>query len=82
MKKKLAPLSPDICLCIPPDRTWHKVNDSMVDYSLDLGEGKVEHEPRLEPCLTLLAIGPLSAMWAWWALLDLDPNLDPGTDAW
>ena len=48
-----------ICLCLPPDRTWHKVNDPKVDYSRDLGEGKVGHEPRLEPCLTMLVIGPL-----------------------
>ena len=26
----------NICLCHPPDRTWHKVNDSKVDYSGDL----------------------------------------------
>ena len=39
-----------IYLCLPPDNTWHKVNDSNVDYSGDLGEGKFEHEPRLEPC--------------------------------
>ena len=23
----------DICLCLPPGRTWHKVNDLKVDYS-------------------------------------------------
>ena len=28
-----------ICLYLPPDRTWHKVNDPKVDYSGDLGEG-------------------------------------------
>ena len=32
-----------ICLCLLPDRTWHKVNDPKVDYREDLGEGKVEH---------------------------------------
>ena len=31
--------------CLPPDRTWHKVNDPKVDYSGDLGEGKVGYEP-------------------------------------
>ena len=28
----------------------HKVNDPKADYSGDLGEEKVENEPRLEPC--------------------------------
>ena len=49
----------DICRWLPPDRTWHKVND----YSGDLGERKVGHEPRLEPCWSVLLIDPLSAMW-------------------
>ena len=26
-----------ICLCLLPDRAWHKVNDSKVDYCGDLG---------------------------------------------
>ena len=30
-------------------------------------ELKVGHEPRLEPCLIMLVIDPLSAMWAWLA---------------
>ena len=42
-----------ICHCLPPDRTWRKVNDPKVDYSGGLGERKVGHEPRLEPCLTM-----------------------------
>ena len=25
----------DICLCFPPDRTWHKVNDPKVNYNGD-----------------------------------------------
>ena len=72
----------DICLCLPPDRTWHKVNDPKVDYSGDLGEVMVGHEPRLEPCWTMLVIGPLCAMWAWWAYLVKDSNLGLGTYAW
>ena len=48
----------DICLCLSPDMTWHKVNDLKVDYSGDLGEGKVGHEPRLELCKTVLVIDP------------------------
>ena len=43
-----------ICLCLPPDRTWHKVNDMKVGSKSGLGEGKVGFEPRLEPCWTLL----------------------------
>ena len=38
----------DICLYFPPDRTWQKVNDPKVDYSGDLGEVNVGHEPRLD----------------------------------
>ena len=67
----------DICRSLPLSRTWHKVND----YSADLGEGKVGHEPRLEPCWSMLVIDTPSAMWSWWALLYLDPNLGPGTYA-
>ena len=52
----------DICHCLPPDRTWHKVND----YSGDLGEGKVGHELRLKPSWSVLLIDPLSAMWVSW----------------
>ena len=61
----------NICLCLPPDRTWFKVNGPKVDYSGGFGEGKVK------PCLTMLVIDPLSAIWAWFALLDMDPNLGP-----
>ena len=46
----------DICLCLPSDRTWHNVNDPKVNYSGDLGEGKVGHESRLEPCWNMLVI--------------------------
>ena len=53
----------DIGHCLPPDRTWHKVNDPKADYNGDLGEGKVGHEPRLEPFWSMLLIDPLSAMW-------------------
>ena len=41
------------------------------------GEGQARTEAQ-----TLLVNVPLSAMWAWWALLDIDPNLGPGTYAW
>ena len=30
----------DICLCLPTERTRHKVNDTKVDYSGGLGEGR------------------------------------------
>ena len=54
----------DICCCLPTDRTRHKVNDPKADYSVNLGEGKVGHELRLEPCWSVLLIDPPSAMWA------------------
>ena len=53
----------DICLLLPPEMTWHKVNYPKIDCSGYLREGKVGHEPRLEPCLKMLVIGPLCAMW-------------------
>ena len=31
----------DICRCLPPNRTWHKVNDPKVDYSEDLLEPRL-----------------------------------------
>ena len=52
-----------VCHCLQPEKTRHKVNDPKVDYSTDLGEGKVRHEPRPEPRWSMLLIGPLSAMW-------------------
>ena len=39
-----------ICHCLPPDKTWHKVNDLRVDYSWGLGEGKVGHKPQVCLC--------------------------------
>ena len=51
-----------ICHCHQTDRTWNKVNDPKVDYSGDLRERKVEHEPRLEPSRFMLVINPLSAI--------------------
>ena len=53
--------------CLPPDRTWHKINDTKVGLKWGLGEGEFRHEQRFEPYLTMLVIDPLSAMWAWWA---------------
>ena len=47
----------------------------------DLREGKIGHESKLEPCWSMQVIDPPRAMWTWWALLVLDPNLGPGTDA-
>ena len=58
----------DICLSFPPDRTWHKVNDPRVDYNGDLGEGKVEHEPSLDPCCSsahLVQCGLDEPSWTW-----------------
>ena len=51
-----------ICLCLPPDWTWHKVTDTNVDLKWELQEGKVGLESRLELSWTLLVIGSLNAM--------------------
>ena len=48
----------DICHCLPPDRTRHKVNDLKTDYSGYFGKGKVGHELRLKPCWSVLLINP------------------------
>ena len=48
-----------ICRSLPPDRTWHKVG-----LKWGLGEGKVGHEQKLEPCGSVLLIEPLNVMWA------------------
>ena len=44
----------------------------------DKGEGKVGKEPRLEPCLSVLLIGSLSAMWAWWGKQFHEPKCGSG----
>ena len=44
------------------------------------GEGKVGHEPRLEPCWSMLLIDPLKAMWVNEPSCITNPNLGPGTD--
>ena len=49
----------DSCHCLPPDRTWQKVNDPKVDYSGGLGEGKFGHEPRLKPYWTMMQLAHL-----------------------
>ena len=54
----------DICLCLSPDRTWHKVNDLKIDYSGDLGEGKVGHKPRLGICWSSAHLMQCGAWWA------------------
>ena len=71
-----------MCLCLPLDRTWYKIDDPKVGLMWGLREGEVGYEPRLERCLTMLVIGSLSAMWAWWVLQDMDSNVSLGTDAW
>ena len=61
----------DICCCIPPDRTRHKVNDSKADYSGDLEEAKVGHKPNSNPgklCCSsthLVQCGPDEPSWSW-----------------
>ena len=62
----------DICLCLPPDRTWYKVNDPKVDDSRNLGEGKVRSTSRgLSPawlCWSsthLVQCGANETYWTW-----------------
>ena len=67
-------------ICLPPTRQdltqgqWPK---GRLKVRIKGGEGRARIEAR-----TLLVIDPLSAMWGWWTLLDMDPNLGPGTYAW
>ena len=42
------------------------VKSPKADYSGDKGKGNVGNKPRLEPCWSMLLIGSLGAMWAWW----------------
>ena len=46
--------------------------------------GEVGNEPRLEPCLSVLLIGSLSAMWAWWGKQFHEPKCGSGPryDTW
>ena len=49
------------CLCLSLDRTRHKINDPNVGLKRGLGEAKVRHEQRLEPCWSsthLVQCGP------------------------
>ena len=64
-----------VCVCLihclfvtasHEDRTWHKVKSPKANKSGNKGEGKVWNEPRLEPCWSMLLIGSLGAIWAWW----------------
>ena len=67
----------DICQCLPPDKAWHKVKRPKADYSGVKGEG-VGNESRLEPCWSMLLIGSLGAMWAWWAKQFHEPKCGSG----
>ena len=61
----------DICLCLPPDKTWHKVNDLKIDYSEDLGRGRLGTSRSLSPawlCWSsahFLQYGPDEPCWTW-----------------
>ena len=68
-----------ICRCLPPDMTWHMVKShGQKAKSGDKGEGKVGNEPRLEPCWSMLLIGSLGAMWAWWGKQFHEPKSGSG----
>ena len=42
------------------------------------GGGEVGNDSRLEPCLSVLLIGSLSAMWAWWSKQFHEPKCESG----
>ena len=62
---------PDICLCFPPDTSWHKVNDPKVDYSGNLGAGWSGMSRGSSPtglCWSLanfVECGPNKPSWSW-----------------
>ena len=61
---------PDIHPCLPPDRTWHKVDDPKVNYSGDLEEGKLDMSQGSSPawlCWSSAHLGPDELNMAWWA---------------
>ena len=60
-------------LSLPPTRQ-DLTQGQWLEGLLRGGEGRVIAKAR-----AMLVTGLLSAMWAWWALLDMDPNLGPGT---
>ena len=53
-------------LSLPPTRQDFRQGQitRTSDYSGGFGEGKVEPEPRLEPCWSMQVIGSISTMWA------------------
>ena len=61
----------DICHCLPPDRTWHKVNDPKVDYGGDLGRGMWGTSRGSSPAglywssALLVLCGPDEPRWSW-----------------
>ena len=61
----------DICLCFPPDRNWHKINDSKVDYSADWGRGRLGTYQGLSPAglywslAHLVQCRPNGPSWTW-----------------
>ena len=52
-----------VYLCLPPDRTWHKVkwHKGRIIVTVRGGEGRIR--ALLEPCSSILVIGSLGAMW-------------------
>ena len=72
----------DIFLGLPQDRTSHKVYDPKVYHSGDFEEGMSGTSQGSIPARLCWSSEPLSAMWAWWAKLDIDSNLGPGMYAW
>ena len=72
-------------LSLPPTRqnlTQDQWPETRFIVGIKEGESRAQAEPRLELCWTMLFIGSIRAMWAWWALLNMDSNVSSGTDAW
>ena len=61
----------DICIYLPPDRTWHKVNDPKVDYSGGWGKRRSGTNPGSSPaglCWSsahLMKWEPDELCWTW-----------------
>ena len=66
-----------ICHCLLPDRTWHKVNDLKIDYSEGLGDRKVRHKLRIEPCWTMIQLAlPNNSDCAWTSVRALERSYE------
>ena len=66
------------CFYLPLPPTWQGLTQGQWPegrLKWRLGEVDVGHEPRLEPCWSMLLIDPLSAMWELMSQSDLGPKI-------